>query len=276
MKVIRHWKRLLAQSTYFEVLKTQLDKVLINLMELGLLSAEGWDSLPLEVSSKTNFSLISSPYVKSFEASTSCLKSQPLRNRRNPKLVIPVLEEWDESGTVWHYPEWQLASPCLFSCNPILQRHFKHTGLPRIFLHNGPCPSALWISGWKSVANAQMLRLWLNSPCTASRLFLFPALPCFLTPLANKLRVIYLGQLRQTGKRGIPISYNIVLSSKSCGKGGRRGDRHGYGVCLLKQLLTCTETLLSRKLQISSLLMGSSGWSPLLFVHPPFAFFIKL
>lgn len=99
MKVIRHWKRLLAQSTYFEVLKTQLDKVLINLMELGLLSAEGWNSLPLEVSSKTNFSLISSPYAKSFEASTSCLKSQPLRNRRNPKLVIPVLGEWDESGT---------------------------------------------------------------------------------------------------------------------------------------------------------------------------------
>lgn len=137
LKVIRHWKRLLAQSTYFEVLKTQLDEVLINLVELGLLSAEGWNSLPLEVSSKTNFSLISSSYAKSFEASTSCLKSQPLRNRRNPKLVIPVLGEWDESGTVWHYPEWQLASPCLFSCNPILQRHFKHTGLPRIFLHNG-------------------------------------------------------------------------------------------------------------------------------------------
>lgn len=134
MRVIRHWKSLLAQSTSFEVLETQLDKVLINLMELGLLRAEGWGSLPLEVSSKTNFSLIYSPYAKSSEAYTSCLKTQPHRNRRNPKLVIPVLGEWEESRAVRHYPEWQLAGPCLFSCNPILQRHFKHTVLPGIFL----------------------------------------------------------------------------------------------------------------------------------------------
>lgn len=107
-----------------------------------------------------------------------------------------------------------------------------------------------------------MFWLWLNSGWTSLKFF-FPVLTYLLTPPVNKLRLgsrVYLGQLSETDQRSIP--YYMTMSS-------RRGDVHHYGVCLAEQLLRCAEALLSRKVLITSLLMGRSNRIPLFVLFAP-------
>lgn len=64
-------------------------------------------------------------------------------------------------------------------------------------------------------------------------------------------------QLALTYQRDIPC-HMVLCSAMKTREGGGRGNVCGYGICLSKQLLMCTEALLSRKLLDICLLMESS------------------
>lgn len=83
-------------------------------------------------------------------------------------------------------------------------------------------------------------------------------------------------QLALTYQRDIPCHMVLCSAMKTRGGGGR-GNVCGYGICLSKQLLMCTEALLSRKLLDICLLMESSELTGLfLSSHAAFPSPIKL
>ena len=61
VQVVEHWHRLpreVMESPSLEMLKTQLDTALNNLLYLTLLSARGWTGQSLEVPANLNYSVI--------------------------------------------------------------------------------------------------------------------------------------------------------------------------------------------------------------------------
>lgn len=63
-----------------------------------------------------------------------------------------------------------------------------------------------------------------------------------------------------------------MLSNKSTGKGGQRGEGHGNGILLPKQPYACAVALLSSKWLDTCLAMGSNELIPLLALFALVAF----